>query len=283
MPKSRRQQYADYDEKLGLRRQAKAREHARSNPSVFSQAWSTASGLLSTGINKITGETARNAAKAAECEEIERVFNEGVHIINVNWNRTSGILDGVPYLIGKIQKNMIGMGITDEDIKQYDFTNPTYFKIMLGQVLQKGNELLTQSDSMPVVHPVNDAVFNEKVENAYWGTVHFCSLIEMYKKCLPFFQFIDKFMVENPKWKKCQFEHKLTNHIIHIIRLRKHLRDIIQYMDQGEMLQLEKLKQQLRAANGKHNPPYDGGKRRTRRHHSRRHRSRRHRSRRRTN
>jgi hypothetical protein len=271
MPKSRRQQYADYDEKLGLRRQAKAREHARSHPSVVSQAWSTASGLLSTGINKLTGETARKAAKAAECKEIERVFNEGVDIINVNWNGTSGMLDGVPYLIGEIQKNMIGMGITNEGIKQYDLTNPQYFKTILGQVLQKGNELLTRPDSMQVVH-----VFNEQVENAYWCTVHFCSLIEMYKKCLPFFQFIDKFMV----WKKCQFEHTLTDHITHIIGLRKHLRDIIQYMDQGVMPQLEALKQLLRAANGKYNPPYDGGKRRTRRHHSRRHRSRRHRSRR---
>ena len=283
MPKSTRDLYLDHandhNRRAEARRAAEAR-YARLNPSFASKAWSATSGLVSAGINKITGKTAREAAKAAKCEEIESFFKEGVSNINVNWNRKSGTQDGVPYSITQIKKHMVGMGgiITDiEDTERFDFTDPSTFKRMLGQVLRRGNELLTTSASMTDAHPQRDATFNANVEHAYLGTVHFFTLIEMFKKCLPYFEFMDDFM--DQPWKECKFEHKLTDQIRDINRLRKHLRDIIMDQDQGVMHQLEELKTRLNLAHfGKHNPPRDGGKRRTRRHRSRRNRSRRHRT-----
>jgi hypothetical protein len=224
---------------------------------------------------RLTGAAAQQSAKAAECEEIERVFNEGNSTFEAKWNPKSGMLDGVELLVTQIQENMIGMGIADERIaQQHNFTYPAHFKSMLGQVLIEGNKLLTQSASGTSMKG-KDHVFNAKVEHAYLGTVYFYSLVELYKECLPLLEFV----VNIQKWRECPFEPNFTTNIMNRNELRNRLLDISQYMDQGVMLQLEELKQRLRSANGKHNPSHDGGKRRDS-HRSRRCRSRRHRSRR---
>ena len=266
MPKSTR--YLDLDLENDRNRRAEARRaaearYARLNPSFASKAWSATSGLVSAGINKITGKTAREAAKAAECEEIERVFKEGVSNIGAT-------LDGITYTENLTKQHMVGMGIIKA--KDISLTNPQKFKDVLEDLLGKGREVLATPASKQ-----GDARFNEKVEHAYWSFVYFYSLVELYHKYLPMLGFMDKIS----KWRECNLSHTIEKRIKEAITFRNELTEIIEFIHQERvMLQLEELKQQLRAANGNHNPPRDGGKRRTRRHHSRRHRSRRHRSRR---